>query len=192
MNKNHTDLTKTRPQWRAALIAQRLAMREEDRILATQTISTTLSAVIQQRAASVKTIGAYIPHRGEVDLRGWMAIVDFQQAAALALPVVLEPAMPLRFARFRIGDTLVKGAHGIDIPDKQEWVIPDVLLVPCVGFTRNRLRLGYGGGYYDRTLASMRPKPLTLGIAFACQECSMIAQEHDAVMDAIITEKFVL
>ena len=192
MNKNPTDLTKSRAQWRTELIAQRLAISEEDRIIATQTISTTLSEVIQQRAASVKTIGAYIPHRGEVDLRGWMAIVDFQQVAALALPVVVEAAMPLQFARFRIGDALVKGIHGIDIPYKREWVIPDVLLLPCVGFTRSRLRLGYGGGYYDRTLASMQPKPLTVGIAFASQECSINAQEHDVVMDLIITEEFVL
>lgn len=192
MTKFPADLLKPRSQWRTELIAQRLAMSQAERFAATQAISYNLSDLIQQQVSSVKTIGVYMPHRGEVDLRGWMAIVDFQEGITLALPVAPQAAAPLQFARFRIGDPLINDSFGISVPLQQDWVIPDVLLIPCVGFTRDRMRLGYGGGYYDRTLAYMQPKPIALGIAFSCQECSFLAQEHDVPLDAIINEKGVV
>jgi 5-formyltetrahydrofolate cyclo-ligase len=177
-----------RKQLRKQLIARRLAIGADQRQAATQQISHRLSELIAAKAPATKTIGVCMPHRGEVDLRGWMAVVDFQGLAALALPVTQGPQEPLRFAKFRIGDALIKDAFGIEIPARQEWVAPDVLVIPCVGFSRQRVRLGYGGGYYDRTLAAMRPAPLTIGIAFACQECMLTQAPHDAAMDYIVTE----
>jgi 5-formyltetrahydrofolate cyclo-ligase len=181
-----------RKQLRTQLITRRLAIGAEQRQAATQQISHRLSELISAKAPAAKTIGVSMPHRGEVDLRGWMAVVDFQGLAALALPLTQGPQEALRFAKFRIGDALVKDAFGIDVPARQQWIAPDVLVIPCVGFSRQRVRLGYGGGYYDRTLAAMRPLPLTIGVAFACQECELTQAPHDIALDCIVTEQDVI
>jgi 5-formyltetrahydrofolate cyclo-ligase len=74
---------------------------------------------------------------------------------------------------------------------RREVVIPDVLIVPLVGFDREGFRLGYGGGYYDRTLAASRPRPLTIGVAFAEAELETIyPQPHDIPMNRIVTDRF--
>jgi 5-formyltetrahydrofolate cyclo-ligase len=177
-----------RNELRAQLIARRLAIGPEQRRAATQQISHRLSGLIAAKAPAAKIIGVSMPHRGEVDLRGWMAVVDFQGMAALALPVTQGAGQALRFAKFRIGDALAKDAFGIDIPARQEWVEPDLLVIPCVGFSTRRVRLGYGGGYYDRTLAAMLPLPLTIGVAFACQECELTQAPHDVALDCVVTE----
>jgi 5-formyltetrahydrofolate cyclo-ligase len=174
------------------LIARRQALPQAEREAAQQAIGFALSALIRDRAPDAGIIAVSMPHRGEVDLRGWMAVIDFQGIATLALPVVRAPQAPLGFARFRIGDALEKDAHGIGIPATRQWVTPDVIVVPCVGFSAARLRLGYGGGYYDRTLAALDPRPLSIGVAFECQRCEIDGQPHDVAMDAVVTERGVI
>lgn len=84
-----------------------------------------------------------------------------------------------------------RGLFNIPIPGESEVVAPEVLIVPLVGFDRQGYRLGYGGGYYDRTLASSQPRPRTLAIAFAEAEIETIyPQPHDLPMSRIITDRF--
>jgi len=127
----------------------------------------------------------------EPDLRA-----AFAQLAArgvkLALPVVTAPAAPLAFAAWAPGDALVKDALGVSVPASLDLVpCPQALLIPCVGFNAARFRLGYGGGYYDRTLAVV-PRPLTVGIAYACLAASFDAAPHDIALDTILTESAAL
>jgi 5-formyltetrahydrofolate cyclo-ligase len=177
----------TRKALRQQLLAAREQMPDAQRIAACTHIAGTLSRWLAQHAPHAGTIALYSAHRGEVDLSAW-ALTRGEQ---LALPIA-QPGKPLLFARWQPGDALVKDQYGIGIPAQVQVVQPDVLLIPCVGFTLERLRLGYGGGYYDRTLNAMRPRPRAVGLAFAQQQCSFAAQAHDVALDAIITEAGVL
>jgi 5-formyltetrahydrofolate cyclo-ligase len=94
----------------------------------------------------------------------------------------------LKFYPWRPGDVLVIDAHNVMAPVERERIIhPELLLLPCVGFNAQRYRLGYGGGYYDRTLAVERP-PRTVGIAYAMCEAAFEADAHDIPMDWVVTE----
>lgn len=110
----------------------------------------------------------------------------------MALPCVLVANEPLIFRRWSPRDALQAGAYGITEPGPDaETVIPDVLLVPLLGYDANGFRLGYGGGYYDRTLETLRAqkKVLAIGIAYAGQELpEFTADSHDQPLDAILTE----
>jgi 5-formyltetrahydrofolate cyclo-ligase len=133
------------------------------------------------------TLGVYWPIRGEPDLRPTYADLA-TRGVHLSLPVVAGKNLPLTFAAWAPGDALVKDAMGISIPAKIDVVIaPDALLIPCVGFNHSRMRLGYGGGFYDRTLAAA-PRPLAIGIAYACALATFDADPHDIRLDRIITE----
>jgi 5-formyltetrahydrofolate cyclo-ligase len=106
------------------------------------------------------------------------------------LPEVVEKAAPLVFRAWKPGDRLVSGVWNIPVPADGEPVQPDLLLIPLVGFDSRRYRLGYGGGYYDRTLAILDPRPLTVGIGHAFQYLPTIhPQPDDIPMDAIVTEQ---
>jgi 5-formyltetrahydrofolate cyclo-ligase len=86
-----------------------------------------------------------------------------------------------------------KGLWNIPIPPERDVVAPSLLVVPLVGFDRGRYRLGYGGGFYDRTLAAAQPRPRTIGIALADAELPTIyPQPHDIPMDVIVTNEFTL
>ena len=180
----------SRAQLRAECIAKRLNLDQATRLLASQTISLGLSALLAAQAPQAHVIAAFMPHRGEVDLQPWLASLAAAGQTQLALPVVSTINGPLQFAKYQPGDPLTRDQFGILIPVRHHWLAPEVLLIPCVGFSSAGLRLGYGGGYYDRTLAALPPhqKPLSIGIAFACQICQIKAQAHDIPMDYILTE----
>ena len=118
------------------------------------------------------TVGVYWPIRGEPDLLSLYSHWQ-RQGALLALPVVDGPGCPLRFVHWRPDDVLQPGLHGVPVPiedDTHASVSPQVLVIPCVGFDTRGYRLGYGGGYYDRTLARDVPGPrpmLALGVAWS-------------------------
>jgi 5,10-methenyltetrahydrofolate synthetase len=90
--------------------------------------------------------------------------------ARLLLPVVVQKDAALEFAEWRIGEAMVKDAMGVAVPAelRLQAAYPPALLVPCLGFNPQGYRLGYGGGFYDRTLARHEPRPQTLGIAYQC------------------------
>jgi len=135
--------------------------------------------------ASYRAIGSELsPH--------FLADSLHDKGFTISLPVIVAPHMPLVFRRYQPGDTLVTCERGIEepAPDADE-LMPDILLVPLLAFNNFRARLGYGGGYYDRTLSGLRKrkKILGYGIAFNMQEVIDIpTNPFDAPLDAIITE----
>jgi 5,10-methenyltetrahydrofolate synthetase len=178
----------TRRALRRRLIAQRELLSDALRDPAVAQITAYLDRWIAQHAPGAQTIALYSAHRGEVDLAPWAC----SRTQQLALPVAQNPGQPLLFSSWQPGDALTKDHYGIWIPAHIVPVAPDLLLIPCVGFTPQRLRLGYGGGYYDRTLQSLARKPLAVGIAFSQQQCNFEAAPHDVALDAIVTEKGVI
>lgn len=138
-------------------------------------------------------LGFYWAIRGECDLTSvitqWLT-KDIQRIAAL--PIVSGDL--LRFVAWDPQTPMQEGAYGIATPPPAACqVAPQVLLIPCVGVDRNRYRLGYGGGYYDRTLATLSPRPVLVGICFDQGRVKNLApQAHDIRMDLVITESGVL
>jgi 5,10-methenyltetrahydrofolate synthetase len=132
------------------------------------------------------TLGVYWPIRGEPDLRPFYASLA-AAGVTLALPVMTGPGQPLQFARWDAGAPLVTDRWGIATPTTMIPVRPAALLIPCVGFNATGHRLGYGGGFYDRTLA-LAPRPVAIGVAWDNARCDFAAAAHDMPMDVVITE----
>jgi 5,10-methenyltetrahydrofolate synthetase len=155
--------------------------------------------------SSVQSIALYWPIQGEIDLR--TTLLEWAKARPhreLALPLG-RPDKRLDFYQWQEGDRLIPSQHGIPEPDplqtQRQTLIPDCILIPCVGWssshegnTTQYWRLGYGGGYFDRTLAALRKKKPTLiciGIGFDWQkldDAQWSAQTHDEPLDMVITE----
>lgn len=184
---------------RRSLLATREALAGRDTLDAA--LARRLADEIARRAP--RCIGFYWPIQSEFDARGvvsaWLGgfapapdSADSATASPLrlaALPVVTAPATPLVFHRWTPDTPMTEGRYRIPVPQDTEVLVPDLLLVPCVGFTRDGLRLGYGGGFYDRTLHALAPRPQTLGIAYdALEVASLVAEAHDLALDAIVTE----
>lgn len=134
------------------------------------------------------TLGVYWPFQAEFDPR---SLVDclIATGSAAALPAVVDKKGPLEYRAWRPGDALVDGVWNIPIPEKRDIVVPEVVLAPLVGFDRQCYRLGYGGGYFDRTLAALEPRPLAIGVGFELSFVDTIhPQTHDIPMDLIVTE----
>jgi 5-formyltetrahydrofolate cyclo-ligase len=109
--------------------------------------------------------------------------------------VIDGPGLPLRFRAWRPDVALVPGPFGALVPEAGEEIRPQVLIVPLVAFDRTGLRLGYGGGYYDRTLALLRARgPVhAVGFAYAAQEAPALPSEAtDLPLDAVVTEEEVV
>jgi 5-formyltetrahydrofolate cyclo-ligase len=130
-------------------------------------------------------VAGYWPIRDEADPRGLMRALA-RRGAVLALPRIEGSA--LSFRRREDGDALVDNQHGIAEPRADAQVVtPDVILVPLLAFDARGHRLGYGGGYYDRTLASLAAR--AIGVAYSGQEIDAIdAEPHDRRLDAVVTE----
>jgi 5-formyltetrahydrofolate cyclo-ligase len=151
-----------------------------------------LEGVAFARRALVRNVAAFWPIGTEPDTLMLLAALDYHDFVA-ALPVAGPPGEPLTFRRWREGDPLVQGAMRIPEPSARlPEVYPEFIFVPAAGFDRRGYRVGYGGGYYDATLAAMRarrPVP-TVGIAYSCQEVERIPEEdHDQPLDFILTER---
>ena len=137
-------------------------------------------------------IAAYLPMGSEMDVRPLMAAL-IEHGHRLCLPVCLEPHAPVIFRRYAMGDALAADAMAIDAPlSEAETVQPDIMLLPLLGFDVSGMRLGRGGGYYDRTLAALREtrRDMTAcGVAFAMQEVDKCpSAPHDQALDAVLTE----
>ena len=128
------------------------------------------------------------PIKHEPDLRD-VAESWRQAGARAALPVVVEPDAPLRFRAWTATSRLLEDRYGIPTPVNGEWLVPALILLPLNGFDPAGYRLGYGGGYFDRTLAALRPRPLTVGVGFEINRVDSIRPEsHDQRLDWIVTE----
>lgn len=171
---------------RTAQLAQRQQLSPEVRRRADIVIAERVMA--WWRDARPACLGVYWPMRDEPDLRA-LYVRLVAEGAALALPLVESKQAPLRFARWQPGDALARDLLGLPAPDAHaKPAAPDALLIPCVGFNERRQRLGYGGGYYDRTLAGPA-RPRTVGIAYACGLCTFEGGPHDIALDRVMTEE---
>ena len=175
---------------RRRLIDARKSIGSTDREQKTALISAQLDRLLGPVIAG-KSVSIYWPFQGEPDLRGWMTAIAGR--ATCLLPVVAEKAGPLTFRTWTPGAKLERGVLGILIPAGGEEQRPDIVIAPVVGYDRGCYRLGVGGGYFDRTLAALSPKPLAIGIGYSQQQIRTIKpQPHDVPMDAIVTEDGVI
>lgn len=171
---------------RDRLIAVRLAVDVELLSRWSGEIDRRLRALLENAAA--RTIGIYWPHRGEFDPRP-LAAQLIENGRLAALPAVIARDAPLEYRLWRPEMAMSPGPYGIAIPEGRQVVTPDLLIVPMVGFDSQNYRLGYGGGYFDRTLAAADPRPMTIGVGFELSRLATIfPAPHDVPMDIIVTE----
>jgi len=175
-----------RRQQRAALIERRVAVPRET--LAPWNAAITESILAGFPMLAGMTIGFCWPFKHEFDAR--FAIRRFrQQGATAALPAVVEKTGPLQFRKWWPGAPMRPGVYDIPVPDGTEQVVPDAAIVPMNGFDEQGYRLGYGGGYFDRTLAAITPRPLAIGVGYEFARLPTIhPQTHDIAMDFVVTE----
>lgn len=170
---------------RQRLIAARRALTPDAKAQADARIAARLLQWLERH--QVKVLGGYLAIAGEPDLSALYAELP-ARGIVLAMPVVLEREHPLVFVHWQAGDALAKDASGTMAPvARGEYLQPDAVLAPCVGFTVENLRLGFGGGYFDRTLAQT-PRPKAVGIAYSFAKVEFAAEAHDVPLDAIITD----
>ena len=135
-------------------------------------------------------IAGYVPIRSEIDPMPLLEACA-KAGCATCLPTTPKAGAPLVFRTWQIGAPLVEGLYGTSEPPRDAPILtPNVLLVPLLAFDAAGYRLGYGGGFYDRTLAGLRPRGVVaIGIAYAGQEIPQVPrQSHDAPLDGIVTE----
>ncbi len=176
----------TKEEYRRHALQHRASIREGDEDIEH-------SAILFQEAVDLTTnpvVSAYWPIKNEFDVR-YMMEVCFKEGITVALPVVQKGSKILKFSRWDGKAALVKTAFGLFVPPANDFVEPDILLVPLLAFDRKGNRLGWGGGYYDATLADLRQKRdiLAIGVGYAAQAVlfSLPAEPHDQAMDMIIT-----
>ena len=138
---------------------------------------------------SGRVVSAYWPIKAELDLRFWMQALH-SHGVKIALPVVETKAAPLAFRAWEPGAKMEKGFWGIPVPAASAAPLtPQISLAPLVGWDASGFRLGYGGGYFDRTLAALKPSPFVIGVGLqAAQIPSIQPLPHDIRLNAIITE----
>jgi len=180
------DLKVWRRLERQRLLTLRTAVPPAERRQWGQEIETRLRSLLEERPAAI--LGVYWPFRAEFDPRplfDWLIC----RGSVVALPVVVDKKGPLEYRTWRPGEKLVDGVWNIPIPEKRDIVIPPAVLAPLVGFDRQCFRLGNGGGYFDRTLAALAPRPLAIGVGFELSQIETIyPQLFDVPMDIIVTE----
>lgn len=179
--------------WAAARREQRLRLIAERQSLAPQVhaaLSAALGAALEARfpPGSVGLVAGYWPIRGEFDPRPYLTRT-LAAGGEVALPVVTGRGERLRFRRWTPETAMEAGLWDTPQPAAGIEVTPDTLLAPLVGFDAAGHRLGYGGGFYDRTLAALRPGPLAVGLGFGFGRLESLApRPHDHPMDVIVTE----
>ena len=181
---------------RQQLIEQRLAM--PDRVVRCDLLQRVMRIWLVDRPDTV--IGAYWPIKGEFDplpaLHRWKEdgeLLDERQLRRIGLPVVDKMHKTLKFHAWYPGCPMEEDAYGIPKPKETEVIIPTLLFVPCVGYGTGGYRLGYGGGFYDRTLATLEPRPYTVGLGFTHGFLDDLEPEpHDIALDAILNDNGVV
>jgi 5-formyltetrahydrofolate cyclo-ligase len=193
-----------KPDWMAATlqpVQDKLAVRRQLQAERQSLIDRHLRSVQLQEVLRVwllgrtsQAIGAYWPIKGEFDalpaLYRWSETgPEIDVVRRIGLPVINRETKHLSFHTWFPGCPMEEDAYGIPKPKDTPAFEPDLLLVPCVGFGPKGLRLGYGGGFYDRTLAQLKPRPLTVGVAYAHGHVPwLVAEAHDVPLDVLLTE----
>ena len=172
---------------KAAFARRRLARAEVDQ---TQAVTALLDVLAPYEA---RVLAGYMPIQTEIDPRPAMSA--WAAAGRVCVPVIEGPGLPLSFRAWHPGARMVEGPFRALVPAEGEDLVPDVLIVPLVAFDRKGGRLGYGGGFYDRTLEMLRAKRATLaiGFAYAAQEAEDLPLEPtDQPLDMVVTEAGVI
>lgn len=163
-------------------------------------VSSNQTLLKEQGRKPFKTIAAYWPIQNEPDLIPLLRQLSKDYGYDVCLPVVMGKDKPLQFNVWQPDSEMQTGDYGIPYPIGPVAASPDIMLVPTLGFTRNGDRIGYGGGYYDRTIHHIRqnnPNCITIGVAWACNDINDAVysdllpyepQKHDQQLDAIITD----
>ena len=182
---DQSDVKAWRKTERERLITLRMALPPAERRALGACIAASLREILADRPG---ILGIYWPFRGEFDPRPLVEALT-AEGRPVALPAVVDRKGPLEYRAWVPGEPLVAGVWDIPVPDKREIVIPATVLAPLVGFDAACYRLGYGGGYFDRTLASLTPKPMAIGVGFELSRLETIhPQNFDIPMDLIVTE----
>ena len=184
--KDWSEIEAWRRARRAEFIARREALDAGLRKAAIERVTRLLADGVPIGAGMV--VGFCWPYQGEPDprfaVRHWR-----KQGAVAALPDVVARGSPLRFRTWWPGAPMKAGVMGIPIPDATEVVIPDIAIVPVVGYDSRGYRLGYGGGYFDATLAALAPRPVAIGVGYEALRLETIFPvSHDIAMDFVVTE----
>ena len=174
---------------RKKLIAARLAL--PDRLERAVALQDVLRVWLVGR--SEKSIGAYWPIKGECDplpaLYRWTEGAPDGVVRRIGLPVADRASGSLRFHIWYPGCPMELDAYNISKPKGTEEFAPEMLIVPCLGFGPGGVRLGYGGGFFDRTLRSIEPRPITVGVSFTHGFLPLLLPSAtDIVLDAMLTE----
>jgi 5-formyltetrahydrofolate cyclo-ligase len=194
MNNSATPPSGATPQpsadERAALRQKLIAARQAlpDRLERAVSLQSALRVWLVGR--SEKRIGAYWPIKGEFDplpaLYRWS---EANEARRIGLPVVNREAGSLKFHVWFPGCPTELDAYDIPKPKDTEMFEPDLMLVPCVGYGPTGTRLGYGGGFFDRTMKALRPRPVTVGLCYPTGFLPMLREQaEDLPLDALITD----
>lgn len=184
------NIARWRTNERARLIEMRLSVPAIKRKQAARRVALQLDSLVdQQRDKCV--VSLYWPFRGELNLRSWME-QSHARGVSIALPEVVAKAQPLVFRLWTPEARMAPGVWNIPVPVDGAVVVPDVVIAPLVGYDPKGYRLGYGGGFFDRTLAAManeQATPLVVGVGHSCAAiASIFPQSHDLPMSVILTE----
>lgn len=177
-NTLNNSLLGSKQPLRQLLLAQRQTLSEAQKNFRQTAGIKKLIQQLQEKYSHI-CIAIYYPYAAEPNILGLLTDVQFNSVDtgySFALPIVVNKNQPLQFAKYCTGDVLIKSAYGILVPKQIQWVVPNLILMPCLGYQRTTngvYRLGYGGGYYDRTLAQLSFDADFLGsIAVAWRESS--------------------
>lgn len=190
------DTSEEKRALRSRLVERRLNMT--DRVRRCEMLQRVMRIWLVNRPDTA--IGAYWPIKGEFDplpaLHRWKEdgeLLDQPQPRRIGLPVIDKLHGTLKFHAWFPGCPMEADAFGIPKPKDTEVIVPTLLFVPCVGYGPGGFRLGYGGGFYDRTLATLQPRPYTVGLGFAHGFLGDLEPEpHDVALDAILNENGVV
>lgn len=181
-----TSLSQWRKEQRSFLLARRAASTPAERTAWNEVIVGLLESGFPALRGLV--VGFCWPYKGEVDARPLIQQLR-EQGSRVALPAVVAKHQPLEFREWWPGAPMKPGALGIPVPEGTPVLVPDAVLVPPVGFCEQGWRLGYGGGYFDLTLATLWPQPLKICIAHELARIPTIhPQPYDVPMDFVVTE----
>ena len=180
-------LKRWRKNERERLVRERLALDPDTVQALRRRIDAHLGRVFPQLANM--RVGLCWPIRNEYDARHLMRTLR-ERGALTALPVVIAPAKPLSFREWHPGVRMQVGALEIAYPVDSPQVLPEAMLVPMNGWDGAGYRLGYGAGFFDRTLASLSPRPLAIGVGYEMAHIETIhPQPWDMPLDWVVTER---
>jgi 5-formyltetrahydrofolate cyclo-ligase len=181
------DVARWRKAERQRLIKARCLLSPEYRSDQAALIARGLDQIIAASRIKAPAVSVYWPIAGEPDLRPWMNAL-YGSGVCVALPVAVALAQPLSFREWRPEVRLERGLWNIPYPLDGRVIVPNIVVAPALGFDPQCYRLGFGGGFYDRTLADMEPYPLTIGVGYPeALIRTIFPQPYDIPMDWIVT-----